>query len=176
MDTVAAREMDRETAMFIVAMMVILICVLFMGKEALMAVAATMALLYIVPATQLRRMLGYILLVDLTFSVWLLHIGAATLGGFTIAVMAGLFYSVVSREILAAWGAERIAINGKTQFGQVVAELASQAVAWGKALWNGVKTGKVVAPEPLVVEWVESKAPGGFEATRTGRVWAYLFG
>jgi len=168
--------LDKETAMFVVAVMILILCVFFVGSEMLMALAAAMALIYIVPTNQLRRMMGYLLVVDVLFSFWLVGVAAATLGGFTIAVLAGLTYSVVSREILAAWGAERVAINGKTQFGQVVAELASQAVAWSKALWNGVKTGKVVAPEPLVVEWVESQAAGGFEATRTGRVWSYLFG
>jgi hypothetical protein len=176
MDTIIGRELDRETAMFVVAVMILVLCVLFLGSEALMALAAAMALIYIVPTNQLRRMLGYITIVDITFSFWLVGVAAATLGGFTIAVLAGLTYSVVSREILAAWGSERIAINGKTEYGQVFAELATQAVAWGKALWNGIKTGKVVAPEALVVGWAEDKKPGGFEATRTGRVWTYLFG
>jgi hypothetical protein len=178
MDTTLDQSLalDREVAMFIVAVMILILCLFFVGTEMLMAVAAALALIYIVPTDQLRRMLGYLLVVDVLFSFWLVGVAAATLGGFTIAVLAGLTYSVVSRELLAAWGAERIAINGKTQFGQVVAELASQAVAWGKALWTGIKSGKVEAPPSLNFEWVEVKSPGGFAATRTGRIWTYLFG
>lgn len=56
--------LDKETAMFVVAVLILVLCVLFVGSEMLMALAAAMALIYIVPTNQLRRMMGYLLVVD----------------------------------------------------------------------------------------------------------------
>lgn len=160
-------RMSQDTAIYMAAVLALMLATLagFAG-EILMAAIAALSMVYIVPAKHLRKMLGYQIVTDILFSWWLVGVASATLGGFTIAVCAGLIYSIGTREIMAAWGSERIAINGKTSYRDQFALLAGQGFKWVKALVKGVN-GAVIAPEPLEIKWAEHEAGGGFTATRT---------
>ena len=160
--------MDHDTAMFI-AVVVVLMLYILTGAEIILAAITALGLLYIVPVVQLRRMLGYVLLVDISFSYWLIGVAAATFGGFTIATMAGLLYSVASRECLLWLGSERLALGGEVLFGKQLAVLSTQLIAWARALWAGASSGHVEAPVGLTWAWAQVQAPGGFKATRTYR-------
>lgn len=166
---------DRDIALFITACFAL---ALYALTEAtiLLAVIMALGLLCIIPAILLRRMMGYIIITDVAFSMWLVGVASTTFAGLTVAAMAGLIYSLGSREILAAGGSEELAINRKTAFGEQLAELAEQGVAWGKALVAGLKSGKVVAPTAMQFEWVEKEEAGGFKATLTYATGKKLFG
>lgn len=175
MNEQVVREMDPETAMFVASIIVVILAILTgYAGEMMMAAVATMGLLYIVGGEHFRKMLGYLLVLDLAFGYYLLGLASATQGGFIIAACSGLLYTVVGREVLLVWGSQRLAINGKTKLGEQFAEVAQQTIAWGKAIWNGLKTGKVEAPEPMQYQWMDHDRPQGFKATRTYGVYKYV--
>jgi len=172
-------RMSQDTAIYIAAVLALMLAVLagFAG-EILMAAIAALSMVYIVPAKHLRKMLGYQLFTDVLFTWWLVGVASATLGGFTIAVCAGLIYSIGTREIMAAWGSERISISGSTSYREQFALLAGQSFKWIKALARGVTSGTVVAPAPLEIKWAEHEVAGGFAATRTAHaikeIWSFV--
>lgn len=167
------QEISHETAMFIVAIF-LLILYAITGADIVMGAMAMVGYLYIVPVEAARRVWGYVIFADLLFGYWLVGVAAATYAGLVVAGTASLLYTVGSRELRAMWGAERIAINGEAHFGKQIAVLASAGIAWVKALWNGATTGHVVAPEALKVTWQEVRPAGGFQATQTYRAWSWL--
>lgn len=163
------RGFDRKTGMFIAAIIVVGLFV-WTGSSVFVAIAAALGLLYIIPTEYIERLFGYLLVSDILFSTWLIGVASTTLGGFEIAVIAGLVYTIVSRELLAAWGSQRLAINGETKFGAQFAVLYRQSAKWVKAMLKGEQAEQ---PEPLVYEWMVHTEAGGFRATSLYRVFQF---
>ena len=159
--------MSRETAVF-VSIAFVLLMYLLTGSAFLLAVISALALLYMVPMQYLPRFFGYLTFTDIVFALWFVGVAASTFAGLQLAVITGLVYTVLSRELKAAWGSEVLVINGETKLSKQFAALAGYGIAWGKALIAGIK-GPVVAPEPLTFTWTVKDAPGGFAATRTAQ-------
>ena len=172
--TSESEELERREEALLVAALLIIALYALTSSFVFAAIAAALGLLYVIPVKHIRKMLGYLTFVDVAFTIWLVGVAAATQGGFIIAVMAGLAYSVVSRELLASWGYQRLSINGDTSIRALVAGGLTQSVRWIKAVWRSLwSDGPVVAPEPLDIKWI-SVDGGGFEATRIGRLWARI--
>lgn len=157
--------MDKNTAVFVA---VVLVLVLYFLTEStfLLAVIAALGLLYILPLEQLPKLLGYIVISDVMFSVWLMHMAAGTFGGFQVVVLTALVYAVLSRELRLAWGTELLAINGQTHFFKQVRVLGAYGIAWFQALGASIGNNDFVSPEPPTFEWVQGQVPGGWKATR----------
>jgi hypothetical protein len=160
--------MDRETAVFLAVALVLLAYVVF-GGEFLLAVIAALGLLYILPLEHLPKLLGYLVVSDVLFGLWLMGIAAATLGGFTTAVLCALIYAVLGRELRCFFGTQRLAVDGEVKLSKQVASAFTWLTAWCKALIVGFRNGKVEAPAPLVVSWTMDQAAGGWPATRSYR-------
>lgn len=158
--------MSKETAVF-VSIVFVLFMYLLTGSSFLLAVISALALLYMVPMEYLPRFFGYLTLTDIVFALWFVGVAASTFAGLQLAVITGLVYTVLSRELKAAWGSEKLFINGESKLSKQFAELAGYSMRWIKALAKGVKTGTVVAPDPLSFAWVPQSIGGGFKATRT---------
>jgi hypothetical protein len=144
-------ELDKESAVFI-AVLFVLVLYAITGSQLVLAAISALGLIYVVPPDQFRRMFGYLIFLDISFGYWLIGVASATLGGFTVATITGLMYTV----------------------SKGLAALAGQAIAWGKAVLRGVKDGHVEAPTPLEWRWVEVQAAGGFAATQTCKAFAKL--
>ena len=166
--------MDRETSVFVAVLFVLLLYVIT-GSELVLALISSLAVLYILPLDHLPKLLGYLVISDVLFSVWFASVASATLGGLQLAALTGLVYAVVSRELRQLWGTERIAINGKTSFHDIFAELSTYTISWFSAIFAGVKSGKVQAPTSLNIGWVVETPPGGWAATRTHKAIQALF-
>ena len=172
-------QLDRDTALFLVCVMAIIVmCLMGMAEAVVLATVAVLGLIYVAPATALRKMMGYQLILDLAYSYWLIATASTTLGGLTMAVAAGLLYTVVSRELRNAWGAARIAINGDSRFGAMIAHCATWTVQLGKNVISYAfgRSTSVMPAEPLNVTWVDVQPAGGFRATRTYRALSWLVG
>jgi hypothetical protein len=162
-------ELSKDTAMFLLAVMSIILMVLMgMGDSVILALVATLAMVYIVDTAHLRRVFGYLAATDILFSVWLASLASATLGGLTMAIAAGLMYTVISRELRSAWGAERLSVNNDTGFGKIAAHCTTWLVQYARNSFTALMKGtKVDAPEALEISWHEVIPAGGFLATRT---------
>lgn len=175
MDKQPQREpMSRETAVFL-AIAIVLVAYLITGSAFLLAVISALSLLYIVPLQYLPRFLGYLTFTDIAFALWFVGVAASTFAGLQLAVVTGLVYSVLSRELKAAWGSEVLVVNGERKLSKQFAVFAGYGIDWGKALFAGIK-GPVVAPDPLVFTWEVQTEGGGFAATRTAGALRSLFG
>lgn len=159
------QEMNRETAIFLTTMFV-LVAYALTGASIFLAAAAMLGGLYVIPQKYMRKLFGYLFVADLSFSVWLAGLAAASLGGLQLAVLAGLLYTVITRELRSAWGSEKISINGETEYGKQAACILTQGVSWMKAIWAGIRSGAIIAPKPMHIAWVEEDKGGGFKATR----------
>lgn len=157
------------------AVVIVLVLYVLIGGEFLLAIIATLGVLYILPVKHLPKLLGYLVISDVMFATWLMGIAAASLGGFQIAILTALIYALVSRELRCALGTKRIAINDELALSSQVALISSYLFAWIKALLHGIKTGKVEAPVGLTVSWIVDQEPGGFQATRTYRAFNGLW-
>lgn len=168
--------MSKDTAMFMIAVAAImLMCLMGMADSVILALVATLAMVYIVDTEYIRRGLGYLSVTDIVFSVWLATIAAGTLGGLTMAIAAGLMYTVISRELKSAWGAERFSVNGDTGFGKIIVHVTNWATAYLRSSFMSlVKGSKVDAPESLTIEWQETVPAGGWRATRFADALAWM--
>lgn len=158
--------MNRETAVF-VAILFVLVMYLVTGSSFLLAVISALSLMYVLPMEHMPKLFGYLTLIDILVGIWFIGVAAGTFAGLQMAVITGLIYTVLSRELEAAWGSEVLAINGEIKLSKQFAVLAGYGINWGKALIAGIKSGNVEAPEPLAFTWTVKDAPGGFSATRT---------
>ncbi len=137
--------------------------------------AIIIAFLLLVPSmTWLRRIMGYMLLTDISVSAYIISVYATTgaVSGLTIAIFAALGVSLSLRGLRAIFGYEKLSINGNESLRLVAADLLTQGVSWGRAIvaasWRG---GRVDAPEPLQVTWVQH-APSLF--TWLARAMSYV--
>jgi hypothetical protein len=166
-------ELDKDSAIFL-AVLFVLALYAITGSQVVLAAITTLGLIYIVPVDKFRKMFGYRLFLDVAFGWWLISVASITLGGFTVATITGLMYTVLSFELMAMMGAERLSINGEVGFSKGLAALLGQGIAWSKAFLAGLKTGHVEAPTPLQWAWVEIEPAGGFKATQTYKAFAKL--
>ena len=169
------KELSRDTAMFLVAVFCLMLMVLMgMGQAVVLALTATLAMVYIVDTRHIRRMLGYQMATDLAFTYWLTTIASLTLGGLTMAIAAGLMYTVLSRELRAAWGSERLALNGDVAPGRILAHCTTWLSQYLRSSTRSLFYGSSVdAPEPLRVEWIEIDPAYGYAGTRLAEAVAW---
>jgi hypothetical protein len=80
----------------------------------------------------IRKLFGYIIVVDAVFGMYLMHLAAGTFGGFSVAVVAGLFYAFISREVRAWFGYQRLSVDGETTVGNQLARFLTYWSAWLK--------------------------------------------
>lgn len=169
--------MDKDTAIFVA---VVLVLVLYFLTEStfLLAVIAALGVLYVLPSEQLPKLLGYIAITDIVFSVWLMHMAVGTFGGFQVAILTALVYAVLSRELRALWGTKVLSINGQVKLTGQLRELSAYGFAWLSSIGDSLAAGHIIAPPALDVTWVVGMEPGGWKATRTYKsiaaLWAAL--
>lgn len=156
--------LDRDTAVFLVGVFTIIVaCIMGLGTAVVLGSIAVLNLIMIASAETVRKLMGYGVLVDTLFGIAIASIAVGTLGGMTTALVAGLLYTLVRIELTKAWGSMRLSVNGATGFGAI----AMEAWGWLKAKLSG-------GTAQFDVQWTEHQAPGGFEATNTGKVVSWL--
>lgn len=125
--------------------------------------AIILAFLLLIPSWGwVRKMLGYLQLADVAAAGYTLHLTAATgtVGGLILGIWAALGISLTLRALKMLIGYEKLAVNGEESIRLVAAELLTQGVRWVRALVAALfKGGRVVAPDPLNVEWVVHQSP-----------------
>jgi hypothetical protein len=152
--------MNQETAVFTVGVFTIIAASMMgLATAVITAIISVLALFLMVPAHHIRRVFGYGFTVDISFGVLVSMMAVGTLGGFQAAVVAGLISTLARLEMTHIWGAEQLAINGKTGLG-IFKELGR---------W-------VVRRTSLRFEWVETAAAGGFAASNIGKLTSFLAG
>lgn len=150
--------MNRNMALTIAAILVVVIYALT-ESPIILSIITVFAMVLMVPTSWFRKLGGYVVAVDVLASAYIfsMFVGTGTLGALPLAAFSAFFISITLRLIRMKVGAERLAVNGNTEFRLVFAELATHTIAWSKALMKGATTGKVDAPKPLNLEWVETQ-------------------
>jgi hypothetical protein len=169
---------EQAEALTWLLVMVALVGFILTGNLFFTALSAAAGLMYVAPMRHIRKLFGYIIVVDAVFGMYLMHLAAGTFGGFSVAVVAGLVYAFISREVRAWFGYQRLSVDGETTVGKQLARFLTYGAAWLKAIWQGVLSGKaIVAPAAPAIEWVEVEG-GSFRNTRTYRTlrfgWEWL--
>jgi hypothetical protein len=148
-----------------------------LATQVVMGLVAMMAALVIIPTEAVTKMFGYLGITDLAFSAWLVATAAGTLGGFQIALIASLLYSLTTRELRRAWGSKKLSINGDTGLGAQLVHVSSWTTAYLRSVFMSLmKGGRVTRPDKLRFKWVEHTRAGGFAATRTAKALSWGLG
>jgi hypothetical protein len=71
----------------------------------------------------IRKLFGYIIVIDAVLGMYLMHLAAGTFGGFSVAVVASLVYAFISREVRAWFGYQRLSVDGDTTVGNQLARV-----------------------------------------------------
>jgi hypothetical protein len=171
---------EQAEALTWLLVMVSLVGFILTGNLFFTALSAAAGLMYVAPMQHIRKLFGYIIMIDAVFGMYLMHLAAGTFGGFSVAVVAGLVYAFISREVSAWFGYQRLSVDGETTVGNQLARFLTYWSAWLKAVWQGVLSGKaIVAPPAPVIQWVDVEG-GSFRNTRTYRTlrygWDWLVG
>jgi len=126
----------------------------------ILAMASVVSIFYLIPPEHMSKVLGYVTLVDISMSMYVVSVGtaSATATGLILAVFTALGISFVLRAFRTAIGCQRMRVNGTSSIGGIIAEFSTYGISFIRS-WIGslIKGSRVNAPEPLDVEWVQHK-------------------
>jgi len=146
--------MNQETAVFTIGVFTIIAASLVgLATAIITAIISVLAMFLMVPARHIRRIFGYGFTIDISFGVLVSMMAVGTLGGFQAAVVAGLISTLARLELTHIYGAERLAVNGKTGIG-----IFKEVGRWAMRRTS------------LKFEWVETTQAGGFAASNIGKL------
>jgi hypothetical protein len=129
----------------------------------ILVAAIIVAFLILIPSQRwLKRILGYMVLADISASAYVVSTYAATgtVSGLTIAILGAVGISLTLRGLRWFIGDARLGVGGVESLRLAAAEILTQGARWVRAFVLAVFRGGVVtAPPKLEVEWIEHEAP-----------------